>query len=79
VRQRYAGRTVLVVGHSNTIPAIVAELGGPRVADLCEHEHGWLFTLVIRARGEVALLRARYGTPDGPAPASCTRDMPPRP
>lgn len=69
VRRRYAGRTVLVVGHSNTIPAIIGALGGPRLEDLCDHEHSWLFTLVIRAGGEVALARAHYGEPDG-APAS---------
>jgi broad specificity phosphatase PhoE len=35
--------TVLVVGHSNTVPAIVASLGGTRPADLAETDFGDVF------------------------------------
>jgi broad specificity phosphatase PhoE len=35
--------TVLVVGHSNTVPEIVAGLGGVRPADLAETEFGDVF------------------------------------
>ena len=45
IRQRYAGRSVLVVGHSNTVPAIVAALGGPKFPDLCDEEYDNVFVL----------------------------------
>lgn len=69
VRQ-YAGKTVLVVGHSNTVPAIVAALGGPKYADLCEPEYDSLITLVLDAEGSTRAVRTRFGAPT-PVDAVC--------
>jgi broad specificity phosphatase PhoE len=69
VRQN-AGKTVLVVGHSNTVPAIVAALGGPKFADLCEPEYDNVFTVVIDAEGGVRTLRTRFGAAT-PVDATC--------
>ena len=71
VRERPAGETVLVVGHSNTIPGIVRALGGPAMADLCDPEYAHLFVLMIPADGPPRLVRATYGAPDAPDAASC--------
>jgi broad specificity phosphatase PhoE len=68
VRQQ-AGKTVLVVGHSNTVPAIVAALGGPRFPDLCEPEYDRLITLVIDTTG-VRTVRTRFGAPT-PVDTAC--------
>ena len=62
VRQQ-AGKTVLVIGHSNTVPAIVAALGGPKLPDLCESEFDSLITLILDAGGSVRIVRTRYGAP----------------
>src|SRR5512134_680154 len=51
VRARPAGETVLVVGHSNTIPAVIAALGGPRLPNLCERQFASLFILTLPAAG----------------------------
>jgi broad specificity phosphatase PhoE len=69
VRQ-HAGKTVLVVGHSNTIPAIVGALGGPKLADLCETEYDNLFTIVLDAEGGVRTVRSKFGAAT-PVDASC--------
>lgn len=56
---------VLVVGHSNTVPAIAAALGGPRLPDFCESSfsHFW----VLRPQhGASPLLRLRYGAAEAP-------------
>ena len=68
--RRHTGKTVLVVGHSNTVPAIVAALGGPKVADLCDPEYDALFTVVLDAEGGVRTVRTRFGAPT-PVDASC--------
>lgn len=62
------GKTVLVVGHSNTIPAIVAALGGPRFKDFCEPEYDNLIVMVLDDAG-VRTVRTKFGaaTPVDPA------------
>lgn len=73
--RRHAGRTVLVVGHSNTVPAIVGALGGPALDELCEHEYGNLYVMVLRPGAEPSLLRTRYGAPDPAPTVPCARTM----
>jgi broad specificity phosphatase PhoE len=73
--RRHAGQTVLVVGHSNTVPAIITALGAPPMDELCDHEYSNLFVVVLRPGGEPTLVQSRYGAPD-PAPvAPCARTM----
>lgn len=67
---KHAGKTVLVVGHSNTIAAIITALGGPKMADLCDTQYSMLFTLVLHD-GQATLVRSTYGTPTPDTPESC--------
>jgi hypothetical protein len=63
---------VLVVGHSNTVPAIVNALGGPKLPELCDASYATIFLLTPAANGlPVQLVRASYGAPDAPAAANC--------
>ncbi|MGH9868113.1 MAG: histidine phosphatase family protein [Candidatus Polarisedimenticolia bacterium] len=72
---RHAGEVVLVVGHSNTIPAIIAALGGPRWPDLCDSMHASLFVLIPDPAGS-RVVRSLYGAPD-PAPGpDCPQGAP---
>jgi broad specificity phosphatase PhoE len=50
--------TVLVVGHSNTVPAIIRELGGPAVT-VADTDFAHLFILHITPQ-DVRLVRASY-------------------
>lgn len=68
--KQHAGKVVLVVGHSNTIPAIVAALGGHRYPDLCEMEYDRLFTVLIDADGTVRTIRSGFGART-PVEANC--------
>ena len=67
-----SGKTVLVVGHSNTVPAIVAALGGPRFRDYCEPEYDNLVVMVLDNESGVRMVRTKFGaaTPVDPACAS---------
>jgi phosphohistidine phosphatase SixA len=65
--RKHAGHTVLVVGHSNTVPAIIAALGGPRLPDLCDSQYSDMFVLVLDGSQQPPLIRSTYGAPS-PAP-----------
>jgi len=68
IRREHAGRSVLVVGHSNTVPLVVEALGAARPPDLAHAEHDPVFIVRISDRTvETALLR--YGAPSDTARA----------
>lgn len=70
--RRHAGHTVLVVGHSNTVPSIIAALGGPRLPDICDSQYADLFTLILEPGKDPVLIRSHYGA-SSPAPGpECT-------
>jgi phosphohistidine phosphatase SixA len=56
--REHPGCTVVVVGHSNTIPAIIAALGGPELT-IEDDEYFHLFVLHLSDDG-VRLIRSRY-------------------
>ena len=70
IRAKYRGGTVLVVGHSNTIPAIMTALGAPPMPDLCDRAYAQLFVLVLRP-DVTRITRARFGVPDPSGAESC--------
>lgn len=64
VLREHAGETVLIVGHSNTVPAIISALGGADIGPLTESDYDDLFLVIVRPDGEVSTVRSRYGRPD---------------
>ena len=72
---RGGGRSVLVVGHSNTVPAIIGALGGPKMDELCETEYSNLFTLALVPGQPARLIHGHYGAPDPPSATDCRRAM----
>ncbi len=56
----HPGGVVLVVGHQNTVPEIIAALGGPRLPTIRDPVYDNLFVLVPAA-GQVHLVQTRYG------------------
>ena len=60
----HVGHTVLVVGHSNTVPALVAALGGPAGIAIADAEYGNLFTVTLEEGKPPVFARACYGAAD---------------
>jgi phosphohistidine phosphatase SixA len=74
--RKHVGKTVLVVGHSNTVPAIIGALGAPAPRDLCDSEYDALFVVVLGDTGAPRVIRSRFGAPS-PEDSKCAA-MPPR-
>ena len=57
---RHAGDTVLLVGHSNTVPGIVTALCACPVEPLTEEDYGDLYLVRIAAGGDAILEHGRF-------------------
>jgi broad specificity phosphatase PhoE len=68
--RRHAGGVVLVVGHGNTVPAIVAALGAKQPPPICDAEYDALFVVTVPAHGKATVVKARYGAAS-PVTATC--------
>ena len=53
----------VVVGHSNTVGATIAQLGGGQIAPIEESEFDKLFVVFTAPSGTSRLVRMRYGEP----------------
>jgi phosphohistidine phosphatase SixA len=70
--RKHAGQTVLVVGHTNTIPEIIAELGGPKLPDICDSQYSGFYTLILRGnKAELAI--SSYGAPSPDPETTCPK------
>lgn len=70
IMARHRGETVVVVGHSNTVPDIVAALGAPKPAPICDAEYDNLYVVRVPAAGPATVERRTYGAAT-PRETSC--------
>ncbi|RYU80513.1 histidine phosphatase family protein [Hymenobacter persicinus] len=64
IRRDYAGKAVLVVGHSNTILEMVEALGAARpVSSIADAAHDYLLEVRVPAAGSPTATARRYGAP----------------
>jgi phosphohistidine phosphatase SixA len=68
--RKHAGKTILVVGHSNTVSQIVEALGGPVAKDLCDSEYSSIWTVVLDGR-TVRVVRSTFGAPSPEVATGC--------
>jgi phosphohistidine phosphatase SixA len=61
IREHYNGQCVLVVGHSNTVPLILADLGVNNAPSIAESEFDRVFVAVLRKDKAARLIQGRYG------------------
>ena len=71
IREKHAGQTVVVVGHSNTTPELAKALGVESPPFIEDHVFDDLWIITIPADGPARLLRLRYGatSPESAEPA----------
>ena len=69
ILNRFAGKTVLVVGHSNTVPAIIRALGATEPVTIADSEYDDWFVVRVQPDGKATLARSHYGEPSAASPA----------
>ena len=62
-RVKREGGVILVVGHSNTMGAVIKALGGPDVGEIADAEHDNMFVVTVQSGKPAQLVRAKYGQP----------------
>jgi broad specificity phosphatase PhoE len=60
VMHEHEGGSVLIVGHSNTVPELIHELGDIDVPPIGDDEYDTLYVLSIPSFGQASLLRMEY-------------------
>ena len=70
VRQ-HLGKTVLVIGHGETVGPIIAALGGPRIAEVCAGEYSNLYTLTLDGNRAPRFIQSTYGAASAPHTSPC--------
>ena len=62
--REHKGKIILVVGHSNTLPALMANMGASkRVPAIAENEYDNIYIVSIPWFGKTKTIRLRYGEP----------------
>ncbi|MBK8270366.1 MAG: histidine phosphatase family protein [Planctomycetes bacterium] len=64
IRQKHGGETVLVVGHSNTVPEIMRAFGVAQPPVLADGDFDDLFVVTVSKSGPSRLLHLKYGKDD---------------
>ena len=71
ILKTYKGKIILVVGHSNTLPTLIADLGASKkVPPIDEDEYDNIYVISIPWSGKTKTIRLRYGDPYLPAAAA---------
>lgn len=61
---RHKGKIILVVGHSDTVPEMIAELGASKkVPPIADDEYDNIYIISIPWFGKTKTIRLRYGEP----------------
>lgn len=62
--KEYKGKIILVVGHSNTVPEMIANMGASKnVPEISEDEYDNIYVVTIPWFGKTKTIRLRYGEP----------------
>jgi broad specificity phosphatase PhoE len=72
IRAQHSGQVIFIAGHNNTVPEIVAALGGPTFPVIPENEFDNLYIVTVYRTGKAKLVKLKYGAPSTPGGGSGT-------
>jgi len=63
IRAQHSGQTIFIAGHNNTVPEIIAALGGPQYPIIPESEYDNLYVVTVYRTGKAKVVKMKYGSP----------------
>lgn len=73
LRAAKPGQVILVAGHNNTVPEIIAALGGPKLPIIPETDFDNLYIVTLASDGSARLLKLKYGSSQPASGQSMTK------
>lgn len=67
IRAQHSGQTVFIAGHNNTVPEIIAALGGPQYPTIPETEYDNVYVVTVYRLGKARVVKLKYGAANQPA------------
>ena len=67
IRARNTGQVIFIAGHNNTVPEIIAAMGGPQLPIIPETEYDNLYILIVQSDGSAKLVKMKYGSSVAPS------------
>lgn len=67
IRAHNTGQVIFIAGHNNSVPEIIAAMGGPQLPIIPETEYDNLYILTVYKDGSAKLLKMKYGSAMVPA------------
>ena len=61
IRAQHSGQTIFIAGHNNTVPEIIAALGGSQYPIIPETEYDNLFMVTVYRTGKAKVVKMKYG------------------
>jgi phosphohistidine phosphatase SixA len=62
IRAQKSGQVVFVAGHNNSVPEVIAALGGPKLPIIPLTQYDNLYILTVHGDGTAKLLKLKYGS-----------------
>jgi 2,3-bisphosphoglycerate-dependent phosphoglycerate mutase len=62
IRAQHSGQTIFIAGHNNTVPEIIAALGGPQYPIIPETEYDNLYIVTTYRTGKAKVVKMKYGS-----------------
>jgi len=62
IRSQNSGQVIFIAGHNNTVPEIIAALGGPTFPAIPETEFDNLYIVTVYRTGKAKVVKLKYGS-----------------
>ena len=61
IRAQHSGQTIFIAGHNNSVPEIIAALGGPTFPTIPDTEYDNLYIVTMYRTGKAKVVKLKYG------------------